>query len=1140
MNSLVAATSDTVRVWDLAIASNNQQKASNYATFRRGAASSTPSYSISQNTTYTTGNVRESVNEIKAVSWSTDGSTFVVGGKGPYMRQFSASGEPLMDIPGNDVDISDIVAIQHYGGNSESVFIADNTSRQVRRWDFASMSFVQTCQTHDNDIACMSVSAKKRLVASATRKGGEITMYNLTYNTRTELRSATHRALASMDFSASARTQLMVGSEDGLLQLFDVTRHGETPVKNFAHVHSAPVCALKFHPANLNYVVSAGLDGKMVLTDTAVQKSNAVMVKTEAPLTCLACHQSPVVVSVGTIDGEVLVYDLRGPRTPLWRHKVSARKPVVSIDFSFEHNAMPVATGRRTAHHRKVLNQLLESAHRRNEPPAGNALGITSRQMAEELASPEDTTQHHDDEFGDLSMIAKDRSFMEMLSPPKPLARKPARADHRRKTPATHERREYADDLDVDDIHESLEQMHALDQTTDHRHDEDLDDEFDYRLAEYPRHAAPVEEKPVEEEPVEEEPAEETHDMGDSMMEMFTPEREKRRLARDHQDELDGLDGSPLPDKTPSKMVSALIAQLKSSQKKIKTIDLTGPPESRKPAPPLKTPGRENEFSAISPRSARSIEKNRRLRLLAEEQDMEPAPKRRAVQGHGRTPRAVNEPKSAKRSAVRFLSRAAPKYPKESAEEDPAPRAGSKVTSKYLPKPWMRHAGIPPRQQAAEQKEPPVFAAVSKRHTPKVARPLVRQAERSLDKEIRQQQRYSYQPEPEPEQEPEPEPEPVVEDYEEEGEEYEHEYVESAAKLMVSAAARKVERPSDQEYGRASKYHPRAVKHVAEEEEAEDAPFDDRFAKPVPKTPANGRRPGRTGEWPSEHKPARVSQFRPKPVRHEEEDVEEDYDLDAEEVRYKPKPVAKAAMSSSKVSRRLSDFESEPAPAQESAPPPAPPPPPPVRSAEQRPPMQKRASSRSAANAADISAKSPPLPEVQSRSQRAHNDAIPLAKVLVPSKQPPALPATASDISSSKQTATTNAPKPQEASAAGSPSVGTSVLQNTLMDALVPMREQIRGEIRNLHLDMIKQHFVVQEQLRGLQREAAESQALRQQIERLRKENERLMRYIPFHNMLDESDLAEQPGGPNGIARVSASSQQQQQHQQQHHRQQRR
>ncbi|ORX63338.1 WD40 repeat-like protein [Linderina pennispora] len=649
--------------------------------------------------------MRDSVNEIKVVSWSTDGSTFVVGGKGPYMRQFSASGEPIMDIPGNEDDISDIVAIQHYGSNSESMFIADNTSRQVRRWDFASTSFAQTCQTHDNDIACI-----------ATRKGGEIALYNLVYNTRTELRSATHRAMLSMDFSASARTQLMVGSEDGLLQLFDATRYGEAPAKTFAHVHSAPVCALKFHPANLNYVVSAGLDGKMVLTDTVVQRSNAISVMAEAHLRALR-----------TIDGDVLVYDLRGSRTPLWKHRVATRKPLVSIDFAFEQSAMPVATGRRPsgvtmssrvvgreprllvlgrpnprsvtvrpphnpaikAHHRQVLNQLLESAHKK-EPRSSNALGITSRQETEEKALP-----------------------------------------------VAHGHMKYAEDPDLPVQHDELEQMHATGPDADQHHLEDFDDEFDFSPAEPLRYA----------EPAEDEAAEERHDMGDSMMEMFTPEREKPphcprppwrdgRIAAARQDTIkDGQQADSSAEEQPEEET---------------TIDLAEPQESRKPAPSLKTPGRANEFSAISPRSARSIEKRRQAQMLEYERDFEPMPKRRAVQGFERTPRVANEPKSAKRSAVRFLSRAPPKYSKESVEEDLVPRTGTKSTSKYTPKPWMRHVGLPSRRQEVEEKEPPAFAAVAKRHETKVARPLVRQVDRSLDEEIREKQRPSYRADPEP------------------------------------------------------------------------------------------------------------------------------------------------------------------------------------------------------------------------------------------------------------------------------------------------------------------------------------------------------------------------------------------------------
>ncbi|KAJ2180224.1 hypothetical protein EV176_007042, partial [Coemansia sp. RSA 451] len=82
--------------------------------------------------------------------------------------------------------------------------------------------------------------------------------------------------------------------------------------------------------------------------------------------------------------------------------------------------------------------------------------------------------------------------------------------------------------------------------------------------------------------------------------------------------------------------------------------------------------------------------------------------------------------------------------------------------------------------------------------------------------------------------------------------------------------------------------------------------------------------------------------------------------------------------------------------------------------------------------------------------------------------------------------------------AAGLGSVSNSVLQNAVADALAPLCEQIRGEIRNLHLDIIRQGFVYQEQIRTLRHECSEARALRQEMDQLRRENEQLRRYVPF------------------------------------------
>ncbi|KAI7825784.1 hypothetical protein BX661DRAFT_206075 [Kickxella alabastrina] len=99
------------------------------------------------------------------------------------------------------------------------------------------------------------------------------------------------------------------------------------------------------------------------------------------------------------------------------------------------------------------------------------------------------------------------------------------------------------------------------------------------------------------------------------------------------------------------------------------------------------------------------------------------------------------------------------------------------------------------------------------------------------------------------------------------------------------------------------------------------------------------------------------------------------------------------------------------------------------------------------------------------------------------------------------------------ASTAGLGSISSSVLQNLLSDALAPLREQISGEIRNLHLDMIRQNFVYQEQIDALRQECNEAKVLRQEMEQLRRENEQLKRYVPFYNFVEDGNA--RPAKPN-------------------------
>ncbi|KAJ2755807.1 hypothetical protein GGI19_001353 [Coemansia pectinata] len=265
---------------------------------------------------YSVDGVGKAIEYITTVSWAANSNTFAVGGKGSTIRQYSRTGELLQDMkPSRRADqlgVADIAAVQHYGTSSEALFVAINSTKQVRRWDFVRKDYTAVCQTHENDISCMAVCTKKRIVASATAQGGEIAVFNLLHNTRTDLRSATHKALTCIDISPGLRSQIAVGSEDGLLQLFDTSRSGLAPLK------------------------AAGLDGRIAMTDTNAYASgnSSAGINVALPLTCLATTQDSYVIGVGTIDGDVLVYDTRGSATPLWRGSTGSRRAITSISLT--------------------------------------------------------------------------------------------------------------------------------------------------------------------------------------------------------------------------------------------------------------------------------------------------------------------------------------------------------------------------------------------------------------------------------------------------------------------------------------------------------------------------------------------------------------------------------------------------------------------------------------------------------------------------------------------------------------------------------------------------------------------------------------------------------------------------------------
>ncbi|KAJ2636086.1 hypothetical protein GGF40_003219 [Coemansia sp. RSA 1286] len=450
--TVAASTSDTIRVWSLEVLGATPNTAATHKPYSRRTSSAllhrdpiqqssetnTPA-TVTTTAVATADTISDAIGSVSCVSWDASGSTFIACGQGSSnMRQYDSHGTFIQDLGGTGA-LANIVAARQMGHDSTTLFVADNGQRQVRRWDLARRQYMGVCQTHENDISCMAVSARRKQVVTATVSGGEIAVFNVGYNTRSDLRSATHRALTCVDIARGHQALVAVGSDDGLVQLFDSARLDSSPTKTFSHVHAAPIRGICFGMDD-TAVISAGLDSRIVVTDTRAYaprsvrgKSSAVEIVADAPLTCLAGVADQYVVAAGTLDGELLVFDIRGHQNPVWRDTVGGgRHAVTSVSIARQTVGVRREEPSRRSYSdddgvaallaecRSRRDRLVDGGSRENHPPAKPDVFRPPQHPAATRQRVNEDPLVVDE---NASIMRSDRSFMDMLSPEKPAAK---------------------------------------------------------------------------------------------------------------------------------------------------------------------------------------------------------------------------------------------------------------------------------------------------------------------------------------------------------------------------------------------------------------------------------------------------------------------------------------------------------------------------------------------------------------------------------------------------------------------------------------------------------------------------------------------------------------------------------------------
>jgi protein NEDD1 len=180
---------------------------------------------------------------------------------------------------------------------------------------------------------------------------GHIRMWNSRYPIDASSSSACmqHKdgvGVTCMQMPALGSTRLAAGYEDGSLVIWDPITFTQLKTQS---VHRATMTSLGFSPKNSRLVATVGEDGILTLIDTAAKTSAlstpSASIQVGEPLHCLSFHEDAIHTAVGTSSGQIIFYDWRNVKKPIFSIDAHSGTPVYDLKFqAFPSSVKPSTT----------------------------------------------------------------------------------------------------------------------------------------------------------------------------------------------------------------------------------------------------------------------------------------------------------------------------------------------------------------------------------------------------------------------------------------------------------------------------------------------------------------------------------------------------------------------------------------------------------------------------------------------------------------------------------------------------------------------------------------------------------------------------------------------------------------------------
>ncbi|GFR58448.1 protein NEDD1-like [Elysia marginata] len=169
-------------------------------------------------------------------------------------------------------------------------------------------------QTQRSPVSAVRWNWNNNCIAAGTKQG-EIILYNI----------VTSQASSPL-VGRSTQAMLVATSDDGAVNLWDTNTR--RLIRNFDHTHLASAKDVAFSPINDIFMVTVGLDKRAIFYNLE-SKTSIQTIVAEHPLTCVDVLQDGTTVAVGTMHGQVFLYDMRKSSTPVFNftaHRSSVKR----------------------------------------------------------------------------------------------------------------------------------------------------------------------------------------------------------------------------------------------------------------------------------------------------------------------------------------------------------------------------------------------------------------------------------------------------------------------------------------------------------------------------------------------------------------------------------------------------------------------------------------------------------------------------------------------------------------------------------------------------------------------------------------------------------------------------------------------